>query len=78
MTAAWTHFLAVEKTVMSADADCRADAYVAGTKLLGPALDEFSASHAADLQRVRADWQDMVNRAEGLGWDPTALEQTVE
>lgn len=72
---AWNAYLDLESEAMATDADCRADIYTQGMSTLDPQLQSFRLTHADDLEHVQSDWDDMVARAETLGWEPSVQGQ---
>jgi hypothetical protein len=69
-TSAWLAYMAKEEAVVAADRRCREDAYYRAMALLGPALVEFEASHAAEISKVQAEWSETLLKAEARGYIP--------
>lgn len=67
-TPEWTAFVELETRVLDADERCRADTYRRGLAILAPMLDEFQASHEAELAELAEGWRHTVATAVELGF----------
>lgn len=60
---AWKAAVELERRAAAADNECRADIVEEGMTLIEPGLDDWVASHEAELAAVDAAWADMVREA---------------
>jgi len=67
-TPEWTAFVELETRVLDADERCRADTYRRGLAILAPMLEEFRASHEAELAELAEGWRHTVATAVELGF----------
>jgi hypothetical protein len=67
-SAGWQRLLAGEDELVEADWACREDVYVQAIEKMAPLIDAFVEEHRADLAAVREAWEQIVAKAEQLGY----------
>lgn len=66
-SAEWQDYLDLEAEALAADSSCRREQYERGLALLAPELEEFESTHAAEIERVAAGWEELESTAANRG-----------
>lgn len=63
-TDAWNEAVELERAAAAADAACRVDILEEGMLMVGPKLDEWTASHQTELEQIDQIWASWVEEAQ--------------